>query len=88
MTRPRFNEPRFTASGEERIRRAMERGHSGDDPELPIRKISVRRDGRDFISWLGPVGPGCSEEELWEMEINLDKFRSTDEIAAIRAVGA
>lgn len=88
MTRPRFNEPRFTASGEERIRRAIERGHRGDDPELPIRKASVRREGKDFISWLGPVAFGCSEVELWAMEINLDPFRSTEEIAAMRAAGA
>jgi hypothetical protein len=88
MTRPRFNEPRFTVSGEERIRRAIERGHSGDDPKLPIRKASVRRDGRDFISWFGPVVIGCSEVELWAMEIDLDKFRSMEEIAAMRVAGA
>lgn len=88
MTRPRFNEPRFTVSGEERIRRAMERGHRGDDPDLPIRKVSVRREGKDFISWFGPVDHGCPDQELWEMEIDLDKFRSREEIAAMSAVGA
>ena len=70
----RFNTPRFSLIGEERIRRAMERGHSGDDPRLPIRMLSVRRDGNSYISWRGPVDYGRPEEELWEMEIDLNEF--------------
>lgn len=54
----------------------MTRGHGGDDPHLPIRKLSVRRDGDAFISWFGPVDHGCPEHEeaLWEMEIDLHEF--------------
>ena len=77
MKKTRFNEPRFSHAGNERIRRAMERGHRGDDPHLPIRKLAVQRDGNDFISWFGPVDHGWPEHEdaLWEMEIDLDEFR-------------
>ena len=71
----RFNTPRFSTAGEERIRRAMLRGHPGDDPRLPLRKMTSVRDGNDYISWHGPVDYGCPEEDLWEMEIDLTKFR-------------
>jgi len=56
----------------------MQRGHRGDDPRLAIRQTSVRRDGGDFISWFGPVDHGCPEHEkaLWEMEIDLGRFRT------------
>lgn len=74
MKQVRYNTPRFSAVGEERIRLAMERGHSGDDPRLPIRTLSVRRDGNDYISWHGPVDYGRPEEALWEMEIDLTQF--------------
>jgi hypothetical protein len=78
LTKSRFNHPRFSPAGEERIRRAMQRGHRGDDPRLPIRQVSVRRDGGDFISWFGPVDHGGAEHEnaLWEMEIDLGSFRA------------
>jgi hypothetical protein len=78
LTKSRFNHPRFSPAGEERIRRAMQRGHRGDDPRLPIRQLSVRRGGNDFISWVGPVDHGCPEphKTLWEMEIDLDRFRA------------
>lgn len=78
MTKSRFNRPRFSPAGEERIRRAMERGHRGDDPRLAIRRAFVRRDGGDFISWFGPVDHGSPEPEkaLWEMEIDLGEFRA------------
>lgn len=75
MKETRFNTPRFTPAGEERIRRAMQRGHRGDDPVLPIRRLAVRRGKADFISWQGPVDYGCPEEMLWEMEIDLDQFK-------------
>ena len=74
LAQTRFNTPRFSPAGEERIRRAMERGHSGDDPRLPIRTLSVRKDGNCYISWRGPVDDGCPEEALWEMEIDLNQF--------------
>jgi hypothetical protein len=70
----RFYTPRFSAAGEERIRRAMERGHSGDDPRLPLRKLSVQRDAGSYISWHGPVDHDGPEEQLWEMEIDLGEF--------------
>jgi hypothetical protein len=78
LTKSRFNHPHFSPAGEERIRRAMQRGHRGDDPRLPIRQVSVRRNGNDFISWFGPVDHGCPEHEkvLWEMEIDLGRFRA------------
>jgi len=87
LTKTRFNEPRFSHGGEERIRRAMERGHRGDDPHLPIRKLSVRRDGDHFISWFGPLDHGGPEhgEALWEMEIDLDEFRASREKVAAKA---
>jgi hypothetical protein len=53
----------------------MIRGHRGDDPVLPIRRLSVRRDGNRYISWIGPVDYDGPEESLWEMEIDLDEFR-------------
>ena len=71
----RFNIPRFTAAGEERIRRSMYRGHRGDDPALPIRRVPVRRSGSDFISWVGPVDYDGPEEALWEMEVDFEEFR-------------
>ena len=74
--RDRFHIPRFTAAGDERIRRAMQRGHRGDDPALPIRRIPVRRSGGDFISWIGPVDYGGPEEPLWEMEVDFQMFRA------------
>jgi hypothetical protein len=67
--------PRFSPAGEERIRRSMRRGHRGDDPVLPIRKLSVQRDGNRYISWRGPVDYDGPEEALWEMEINLGEFK-------------
>lgn len=87
MTRPRFNEPRFSHAGEERIRRAMERGHAGDDPALPIRKMSVRREGKDYISWVGPIETGGTDMDLWEMEIDLDRFRTVQKKDAMKAAG-
>jgi hypothetical protein len=77
----RFNTPRFSAFGEERIRLAMERGHSGDDPRLPIRTSSIRRDGNSYISWHGPVDYGDPEEALWEMEIDLGQFNAKTRIS-------
>ena len=77
MTRSRFNHPRFSPAGEERIRRSIERGHRGDDPRLPIRKTPVKRDGKDFISWFGPVDYGWRDQALWEMEIDLRRFRKS-----------
>lgn len=74
LTQARFNTPQFSPAGEERIRRAMERGHSGDDPWLPIRRLSVQKDGNSYISWHGPVDYGSPEEALWEMEIDLNEF--------------
>ena len=70
----RFNIPRFSSAGDERIRRSMERGNPGDDPRLPIRKISVRKDGNSYISWNGPIDYGRQDEALWEMEIDLHEF--------------
>ena len=75
MTQTRFNMPRFSHAGEERIRRAMKRGHAGDDPRLPIRRHSVVKDGSRFITWHGPVDHGSHEEPLWEMEIDVEQFR-------------
>lgn len=75
MTQSRFNIPRFSHAGEERIRRAMTRGHAGDDPRLPIRRHSVVKDGGRFIIWHGPVDHGSGEEPLWEMEIDVEQFR-------------
>jgi hypothetical protein len=71
--------PRFSHAGEERIRRAMKRGHSGDDPRLPIRRHSVLKDGSRFITWHGPVDHGSHEEPLWEMEIDVEQFRESAE---------
>ena len=70
----RFNVPRFSPAGEERIRLAMQRGHPGDDPGLPIRQASSRREGNSYISWHGPVDYGKPEEALWEMEIDVAQF--------------
>ena len=67
--------PRFSLAGEERIRLAMIRGHRGDDPVLPIRKLSVQRDGNHFLCWRGPVDYDGPEEPLWEMEIDLGEFK-------------
>jgi len=74
LAQTRFNTPRFSPAGEERIRLAMERGHSGDDPRLPIRKLSVQRGAGSYISWHGPVDHDGPEEQLWEMEIDLNQF--------------
>ena len=72
----RFNMPRLSPAGVERIRRAMERGHRGDDPVLPIRQLSLRQAGGDYISWRGPVDHGDGQEEvLWEMEIDFGQFQ-------------
>lgn len=73
--------PRFSPAGEERIRRAMARGHPGDDPILPIRKLSVQKEGNHFISWLGPVDYDGAEEELWEMEIDIDEFSRAKKVS-------
>ena len=76
----RFNMPRLSPAGEERVRRAMERGHPGDDPNLAIRKLSIERGGDRYVCWLGPVDYDGREEALWEMEINLEQFsRDKDE---------
>jgi hypothetical protein len=76
LTKSRFNHPRFSPAGEERIRRSMARGHRGDDPRLPIRQVSVRRDGRHYISWFGPVDHGWRDQALWEMEVDFGQFRA------------
>jgi len=73
----RFNMPQFSPAGLERIRLAMERGHRGDDPVLPIRRLAIRRCGNDYISWRGPVDYGRAEEMLWEMEIDFEQFKSS-----------
>jgi hypothetical protein len=70
----RFYFPRFSPAGIERIRLAMLRGHSGDDPDLPIRQLRVRRGEDEFVVWLGPVDRGGPEAELWEMEIDMRRF--------------
>jgi hypothetical protein len=75
LTKTRFNHPRFSPAGEERIRRSIERGNRGDDPRLPIRQVSVARDGGNFISWYGPVDHGWRDQALWEMEVDFDEFR-------------
>jgi hypothetical protein len=82
----RFNMPQFTPAGLERIRLAMERGHRGDDPVLPIRRIALRKSGGDYISWSGPVDYGCPEEMLWEMEIDVEQFQDPKGRRAFRDV--
>ncbi len=72
----RFNMPQFTPAGVERIRRAMERGHRGDDPILPIRRNALKKGGGDYISWSGPVDYDCPEDLLGEMEIDSSSFRA------------
>ena len=52
----------------------MERGHPGDDPALPLRRQSIRREGASYIAWIGPIDYGGPEEALWEMEIDLGQF--------------
>lgn len=74
MDELRFNVPRFSPAGEERIHLAMQRGHRGDDPGLPIRQASTRRGGDRYISWHGPVDYGRPVEALWEMEIDTGEF--------------
>jgi hypothetical protein len=75
---PRFNHPRFSPAGEERIRRSIARGNLGDDPQLPIRQVSLQREGRNFISWYGPVDHGWRGQALWEMEIDFEEFRRVE----------
>jgi hypothetical protein len=77
----RFNIPRFSSAGDERIRLAMTRGHRGDDPSLPLRRVALRRAGRNFISWRGPVDYGGREEALWEMELDFAEFRGRKKAA-------
>lgn len=64
-------ELRMLPAGEERVRRAQERGHKRDDMSLPIRELAVDRDGRHMTVWIGPVDHGGPEEELWEMDLEL-----------------
>lgn len=52
----------------------MKRGHRGDDPALPLRKLYSSRSGNRYLSWRGPVDYDGPEEALWEMEIDLDEF--------------
>lgn len=62
---------RMLPAGEERIRRAQERGHKRDDMALPTRELVIDRDGRNLTVWVGPVDYGGPEEELWQMEIGI-----------------
>jgi len=70
----RFYLPSFTPSGIERIRLAMLRGHSGDDPDLPIRQVRITDGFNDFVVWHGPVEAGGEDVELWRMEIDLSRL--------------
>lgn len=60
---------RFLPAGEERLRRARDRGLDGDDPSLPIRELVVDHAGRSLTVWVGPVEPGGEERELWELDV-------------------
>lgn len=54
---------RILPAGEERFER-------GNDA-LPVRELTIDRDGRALTVWVGPVEPGGPERELWEIEILL-----------------
>lgn len=62
---------RMLPAGEERLKRAGERGHVNDDPELPLRELIIDRDGRNLTVWVGPVDYGAPEEELWELDVTI-----------------
>lgn len=70
----RFHIPRFHPAGEERIRLAMDRGLPGDDPQLPLRQISVAKEDGNFIVFLGPIDYDGPEVQLWEMELDFTQF--------------
>lgn len=53
-------------AGKERIRRSVERGLPGDDPALPVRWLSVTRDGETLSVGVGPVEAGGPDVELYE----------------------
>jgi hypothetical protein len=57
---------RLLPAGEERIRRAQERGLPGDDPDLPFRWLQIARDGRTLSVAIGPVDYGGKDAELFE----------------------
>lgn len=62
---------RFLPAGEERISRAEARELPGDDPDLPVRWLTVTRDGQTLSVAVGPVDYGGPEEELWEYELEI-----------------
>lgn len=57
------------SAGKERVRRAEERRLHGDDRKLPLRWLSVTRDGEVFSVAVGPVDHGGPDEELAELVV-------------------
>ena len=59
-------------AGTERLRLAAERGHEGDDPELPVRWVELRHDGSIVSVGIGPVSaPDGPEEHLWKRALEI-----------------
>lgn len=48
-------------------RERLERGNDA----LPVRELTIERDGRALTVWVGPVEPGGPERELWELDVEV-----------------
>jgi len=62
---------RLLPAGEERLRRALERGLDGDDPALPVRTMAVLSEGRTLSVAVGPIDYEEPDSQLWEFVLEI-----------------